>query len=64
LGGDLPLWRSFCSILVTKLRERHDLPLAQAEGALDFFYLAEPACLPGGPGFSFSYYSTWCVNRR
>ena len=38
--------------------------LAQAlyvsvDGALDFFYLAEPDCLPGGPAFSFSYYVTW-----
>jgi hypothetical protein len=30
-----------------------------AEGALDFFYLAEADCVPNGPAFSFSYYVTW-----
>lgn len=28
-------------------------------GALDFFYTAPPVCLPDGPNFSYTYYSTY-----
>lgn len=28
-------------------------------GALDFFYTASPICLPDGPNFSYTYYSTY-----
>jgi len=31
----------------------------QMAGALDYFYLADEVCLPGGPAFSYTYYQTF-----
>ena len=33
----------------------------QVSGAQDYFYTAGPDCFPGGPNFSYSYYSTFTV---
>lgn len=31
----------------------------QVGGALDYWFLAEEDCLPGGPAFDYTYYSTY-----
>eukprot|EP00759_Apiculatamorpha_spiralis_P039404 PhF_6_TR38177/c0_g1_i1/m.57071 len=31
----------------------------QIPGALDYFYTADPECVPGGPAFSYTYYQTY-----
>lgn len=28
-------------------------------GAIDYFYTADAECVPDGPHFSYTYYSTW-----
>jgi len=33
--------------------------MPQVGGVGDYFYTADEACLPGGPAFSYTFYTTW-----